>query len=134
MVRFRQIQQGIIGQINITPLTDTILVLLIIFMISGPGIFQSAFNINLPGSEYSESSQQTSAVIGLDSEGRLYRDGREIQQEQLLDWIAGLPDTEADRTFQLNADSATRHGQVIEVMDSLRDAGARRILVGTLPR
>lgn len=118
-----------ISGINITPFTDVILVLLIVFMVSAPGLLSSSLNIVLPGSSTASSRVPSALVVALDREGHLYVDGKSMESGALE---AKVKQIGKDAQVTLNADARATHGRVVEVMDLLRRAGAEKIYVGTV--
>jgi len=119
--------------INITPFTDIILVLLIIFMIAAPGLLNTGIDIVLPGAQSSSSYGENKLHVGLDREGHLYLNGSQISREELKNKIsAHLQEKDAD--IVLNADVQSQHGIVVETLDLIKATGARKIFVGVIPR
>lgn len=136
MVRYRERSDAdsLFSGINIVPFTDVVLVLLIIFMIAAPGLLSSGLNINLPGASVSDTSAPERVTVGLDRGGQMYLDARPITPAELKQEIAGLVQKRSDLGVVLNADEAAGYGKVVEILDVLRQAGARRIYVGTVQK
>jgi biopolymer transport protein ExbD len=128
--------EGLFSGINIVPFTDVVLVLLIIFMIAAPGLLSSGLNVTLPGSSSADPSIPSKVTVALDREGRIYLEGRAIEGETegLADEIKALVEKRADLGVVLNADTSARHGRVVEVLDALRNSGAKKIYVGTVQK
>lgn len=120
------------SEINITPFTDIVLVLLIIFMIAAPGLLQTGLDINLPGSSGSESRQPAQVTVALDRRGALYLDGQPVSPEELPARLSSKLGGKKDTSVILNADSVSQHGQVVEILDTIRSSGARNIFVGAV--
>jgi biopolymer transport protein TolR len=112
-----------ISGINITPLVDVILVLLIIFMITAPVIYQSAIKVQLPKAKTGESTKKSPLVFTLTKEGQLSWDKDPISWEQLSKKLLQIAGQLSQETALINADEATPHGTVIRLMDALRQAG-----------
>ncbi len=123
---------GVISGVNITPFTDVVLVLLIVFMVSAPGLLTSSLKIQLPGSSTAGESRGSQFTLGLDRSGTLYLEGKAVDEKQLRARLSTLG--EEDVTITLNADSRAAHGLVVEVMDLLRRAGVKKILVGAVKK
>ncbi len=120
----------LIHQINITPFTDVILVLLVIFMISAPNLILSNLKINLPKGNHSENlNTQLSEIIGIDKEGNLYYKNQMIQIMNLIEQLKSKNDENI--TILINADENTKHGRVVEVLNQLKENGFYKIYVGT---
>jgi len=114
-----------ISDINVTPLVDVVLVLLVIFLITAPTIYQSAIKVKLP---------KASTAEGMDQKNRLRftlsASGEIRWNEDRLDWVgleARLKDNDAtidkNQNVVINADQDTPHGTVIKLMDILRNYG-----------
>ncbi len=116
----------LISGINVTPLVDVVLVLLIIFMITAPFIYQSAIKVNLPDAKTGEQTDKTKFDF------TLAKDGSVTWGEERLEWPAlevklkAEPSPLKDQTATINADRETPHGQVIKLMDLLRQFGLTR--------
>lgn len=132
MVRYQKNQNEPVSTINITPFTDVILVLLIVFMISAPGLYMSSFKIQLPGSSSKTSETAFSLVVGVDENGKIYISDQSLSEEELKERLAGLGKEKKDKVL-LNADSRLNHGRVIEIVDILRESGVGSVAVGTVP-
>jgi biopolymer transport protein ExbD len=115
------------SDINVTPLVDVMLVLLIIFMVVTPALLQG-FQAVLPvGNNLAERPEEESrVVVGIDVDGKWYFNKRLIQKEQmygaLTSAFAARPE---DKVLYLKADAGLPYEAVLEMMDVGRDAGAR---------
>lgn len=118
--------------INIVPFTDVVLVLLIIFMIAAPGLVRSGLDINLPGASTSRSQTKTRWQVAVDDSGNLFLNARPIKSAALKEQLKAQLEKSSDTSVVLNADQATEHGKVVEVLDSIRAAGVKKIYVGTV--
>lgn len=115
-----------ISGINVTPLVDVMLVLLVIFMITAPVIYQTAIKIELPAAKTGEQRKNTPLSFTLSKDGRLQLDGHDVAMEELGAKVKAAMAKEPDGTAVIHADKDTPHGRVIELMDVLRDAGLLR--------
>ncbi|EHQ06574.1 MAG: biopolymer transporter ExbD [Leptonema illini] len=120
------------GNINITPFTDVILVLLIVFMISAPGMILSSFKIQLPGAPGQTGRGQFDMTVGLDQDGVIYVNGKETERADLQKQLSALPEP-ARKRILLNADSRAPYGSVVEIIDLMKKAGAEAVYAGTVP-
>lgn len=119
------------ADINVTPMADIMLVLLIIFMITTP-LLQSGITVNLPKAknplDAPEADAQDAVVIALNREGRLYLKKQPISDDDLYDYLVQRYSAgEINRTIFLKADTALAYGRVVEVVDGCRRAGVDRI-------
>jgi len=118
----------VISAINITPLVDVVLVLLIIFMITAPVIYQSALNVNLPKAESGEDATKTPLTFVIDKEGKLALDKTVLEWTELDAKLKSMGKI-SELTAVVSADQATPHGLVISLLDSLRKAGCTKIAI-----
>ena len=112
--------------INITPLVDVVLVLLIIFMITAPVIYQSAIKVQLPKASTGDKSEKSPLAFTLTKEGTLLWDKEQLDWPALGKKLAAMGDKISQETAVISADEATPHGTVIKLMDALRQAGLNR--------
>jgi biopolymer transport protein ExbD len=112
-----------ISGINVTPLVDVVLVLLVIFMMTAPVIYQSAIKVDLPKAQSGESSGNKNPIqVSIDHEGKIYWNQELVTTEQLKTHLSEIKNP-AEQMATLNADKLATHGQVVDVMDILRSAG-----------
>ena len=123
---------GLVADINVTPLVDVMLVLLIIFMVVAP-LLQTGAPVTVPKSLNPELDpnivKDTSAVVAIADDGRLYF-GREVATLQelpikLKKTMEGKK--EEDRIIYIKGGKSVKYGQIVEVIDKIRDAGYDRI-------
>ena len=122
------------SEINITPFTDIVLVLLIIFMIAAPGLIQSGLDIDLPGAASGTTGQPSELVLTVDRSGGLAMDGQKVDRKDLLSRLEKKVSEGAGLSVVVNADRESSHGRVIEVLDLARQAGVKKIYVGARKR
>ncbi|MBI3396487.1 MAG: biopolymer transporter ExbD [Spirochaetia bacterium] len=135
MVPYKRFSEDqVFSGINITPFTDIVLVLLIIFMIAAPGLLNTGLDISLPGSSTAEAQSQSRVTVGLDKEGTIYFEGERTPREAVRTKLEELVAKRKDISVVLNADSSAQHGLVIELLDMARAAGIKNIYVGTIPK
>jgi biopolymer transport protein ExbD len=115
-----------ISGINVTPLVDVVLVLLIIFMITAPVLYQSAIKVQLPKAKTGEQSEKSPLSFTLNRDGKLMWDKDEISWEALGKRLQALGPNVSQETAIISADEVTPHGIVIKLMDALRQAGLTR--------
>lgn len=112
------------SEINVTPLVDVMLVLLIIVMLIAP-LVQQGVSLNLPiasnTSDHPETSDQTTVAITSDS--RFWVNGIEVAVAELGDTIVNVLEGKADRVILIKADVEAEYGDVMTAMDQLRAAG-----------
>ncbi len=112
------------SEINVTPLVDVMLVLLIIVMLIAP-LVQQGVSLNLPiasnTSDHPETSDQTTVAITSDS--RFWVNGLEVAVAELGETIVNVLEGKADRVILIKADVEAQYGDVMTAMDELRSAG-----------
>ena len=125
---------GMLADINITPLVDVMLVLLIIFMVTAPLLVPQSLGIQLPKTAAVQSPQQNhKGQLTIDQNGQLRMDGASITQERLPQHLADLARTE-DYALAIEADDNVRYGRVAEVLTTARAAGVSKISFITVMR
>ena len=130
--RGRSSRRAPMAEINVTPLVDVMLVLLIIFMVTAP-LLASGVPVELPESRANALDQQPDQVtISIDREGFIYIDEGLVEQGALAEALAnidcGVPDAPL---ITLRADRALDYGRVMAVMGELNRAGCNRISLVT---
>ena len=119
-----------ISEINVTPMVDVMLVLLIIFMVTAP-LLVAGVPVDLPESRAAALDQQAKPVqITLDSKGNIFIDDAPVSTAGLpaqLAAIAAQPEPPEGRRIYLRADKTLDYGQVMRVMGELNRAGLNRV-------
>ncbi|MFQ5735784.1 MAG: protein TolR [Thermodesulfobacteriota bacterium] len=115
------------SQINVTPLVDVMLVLLIIFMITTP-MMQQGIDVNLPEVEASNiSATDEPIVISIDRRRRVYINDARIKRADLRRKIAAIHKLDPARTVLLRADERVPYGEVMGAMSDIRMAGIEKV-------
>ena len=118
------------SEINVTPMVDVMLVLLIIFMVTAP-LLVAGVPVDLPESRAAPLDQQAAPIqISLDGQGNIFIDDAPVTAADLparLATIAALPEPPEGRRIYLRADKALDYGQVMRVMGELNRAGLNRV-------
>ena len=115
---------GVTSEINVTPLVDVMLVLLIIVMLIAP-LVQQGVSLNLPvasnTSDHPETSDQT--TVAITSDKRFWVNGSQVAVSELGPTIAEVLEGKTDRVILIKADVEAEYGDVMIAMDQLRAAG-----------
>ena len=122
------------SEINITPMVDVMLVLLIIFMVTAP-MMQQGIDIDLP--ETASSGVPTSDepfVLEIRKNKRLYVGDTQIQMTELKTRLSAIFETRKNKQIYLQADKTVDYGYVAEAMGEIRAAGITNIGLVTLPK
>jgi biopolymer transport protein ExbD len=120
--------------INVTPLVDITLVLLIIFMVTTKIVLNQAVPLDLPKAATGTSDVQVVFSIVLAVDGRTIVDGRLVPNDDAVLALARDAQSQhADLRAVIKADSAVTHGRVIHVLDLLKQAHVAKIAFGVSP-
>ncbi len=115
------------AEINVTPLVDVVLVLLIIFMVVTP-LLKQEVPIDLPLATNSRGAEDaTQVTVSLAADGRALIDGNEVPADDLVPRLKAIYADRPDKTIFLEADRGLPHGRVVDLMDDCREAGIVRI-------
>lgn len=127
-------ESAIVAEINITPLTDIFLVLLIIFMVTSTVMNQSGVNVNLPAaSAQTAQPQPDGVVVSLLAGGGIQLNGQKIAVSDLESALKKAFQVTTTRLVVLEGDRQAFLGSAVEVMDQARRAGAERFAIATQP-
>jgi biopolymer transport protein ExbD len=121
-----QSDDDVISGINVTPLVDVVLVLLIIFLITAPVLYQSAIKVKLPSAKTGETAEKSPLEFTISKEGELSIGKEKVDWAQLGPRLATLGPNAGEQTAVISADEGTPHGIVVRLMDALRQAGITR--------
>jgi biopolymer transport protein ExbD len=128
-----QADEAITG-INVTPLVDITLVLLIIFMVTTKIVLNQTVPLDLPKAATGTSDVQTVFSIILSTDGRVLVDSNQIANDDAILPMARTAQTQhPDLRVVIKADSAVTHGRVIHVLDLLKQAHVSKIAFGVSP-
>lgn len=120
-------------EINITPLTDIFLVLLIIMMVVAP-TFQSMDNsITIPEINRGVSIEQKNATVSITKEGLMYVNGKEISPDTLTDELAALKPSLEKPEVVVKADERVKSSEIMKVMNAAQDAEFKKLIVAGEP-
>jgi biopolymer transport protein TolR len=128
MVTGKKQEQSYNSEINVTPLCDVMLVLLIIVMLIAP-LLQQGVPVSLPPADNTadkaDNDQQT--VLHIDAQGRFYVDNIPTDETQLLTAIQSALDRKLERIVLIKGDRAAQYSEVMAVLDQLQRAGIENI-------
>lgn len=116
-------EDELIAGINITPLVDVVLVLLVIFMITAPALYPSTLKVELPKAKSGEQAQKSPLNFTINKEGNLLWNKDALDWSMLQKRLSALGESATQQTAMISADQNTPHGTVIRLMDALRQAG-----------
>ncbi len=115
------------SDINMTPLVDVMLVLVVIFIITAP-LLASSIKLDLPHSDAARSTDALRAVtVVVDASGQAFLNDQAVSLAELARRLDAVHQNNADAEVQLRADRAVPYGRIVEVMGTAQKAGLRRI-------
>jgi biopolymer transport protein TolR len=111
------------GDINITPLVDVVLVLLLVFMVTAP-MMSRGIDVTLPVADQPDKSPEDRLKVTVSADERVYVGAQPVNLVRLEDYLRGLRESGRPmRVVYLSADERLRYGKVIEVVDKIKKAG-----------
>ena len=121
-------KQKAIAEINITPFTDVILVLLIIFMVTTPLIIQTSIKVNLPNAKSAKAVDTSNQLdITVSSKSMIYVEGNPITKEGLRDKVSELYKNNPSLKVVLFSDKQARFKDIVAVLDIMNDLGIKSL-------
>ena len=120
--------EAIVAEINITPLTDIFLVLLIIFMITSSAMIESGPKVNLPQAGVT-SSETRGVVVTVDQSENIFIDGKATPRESVAESLRGAVEASPVKRVVLQGDRDVILGDVVAILDQARSAGAEEVAI-----
>jgi biopolymer transport protein TolR len=121
------------SEINVVPLVDVVLVLLIIFMITAP-MLQTGVDVDLPKTTTKPMpTEEERVVVTLTKEKKIFVDKYEVPPDQLKERMKAILERRVNREVFLRADQALPYGEVMALMATLREAGVEKLGMVTEP-
>ena len=119
---------GLKADINVTPLVDVMLVLLIIMMIVAP-LLQQGVVLTLPAAvnAVDKPDTQDQTVVAIDANSRLWVNSLEVPEADVIPRLQGILEDKTDRTVYLKGDKDAPYSAIMKMMDSLRKAGIEQV-------
>src|SRR5512134_579027 len=117
---------SMMGEINVTPLVDVVLVLLLIFMVTAP-MMSRGIDVSLPVADQPQIRQEDRITVSVRADGQVFVGSDVVNVLLLEDRLRGLTSGRPDSVVYLRADEGLRYGQVIRVVDVIKRAGIDRI-------
>jgi len=126
-------EDDVMGEINVTPLVDVMLVLLVVFIVTAPLLTQ-AVHVNLPKTAETAPPEEKEAVyVSVDAKGKVFIDKTEIALESFEKELLNRKAADPEIALNLNADDAVQYGTVAKVMSSIERSGITKLSVLTVP-
>jgi biopolymer transport protein ExbD len=126
-MQHRKKNNGLIAGINITPFTDVVLVLLVIFMIATPLLIRSEIKVNLPRTATAETATERNLVITIAPTGEVYVDGTRVALADLASNLRATLAKRANAPVIIMGDKDVRYDLVVRVLEIARSCGVSRL-------
>ncbi len=117
---------SMLGDINVTPLVDVVLVLLLVFMVTAP-MMSRGIDVNLPMADQPQIPPGDRITVSIRADGRVFVSDQPVNIVLLEDRLRGLTAGNPEAVVYLRADEGLRYGEVIQVVDVIKRAGIDRI-------
>ncbi len=125
--------RAVMAEINVTPLVDVMLVLLVIFMVTAP-MMQQGVQVNLPKADTKTMAPaEESVVVSVDKNGKVFIDKEEVPAGDLRKRLSVMFVTRAKKEVFLKADAGVPYGEVVRTMADIKGAGIERLGMVTEP-
>jgi biopolymer transport protein TolR len=127
----RKAKRGkIMSEINITPFTDVVLVLLIIFMIATPVLLQPGIKVELPKARAAESNTDKNLTITVGNAGEVYLDDQRTEIGRLRYEIAARLAAKPGMAVIVKGDKDVKYEWIVKVIDAAKQSGAKKFALG----
>jgi len=125
--------KGLFTEINITPLTDIFLVLLIIMMVIAPMFQKVDKNISLPSINSGLSVDKNAVTVAITQNAQFYINSQPVTESQLVDKLSALLPNAKDKKVVVSADGKTKTKYIMNVMKAAQEAGYEKLTVAGEP-
>lgn len=122
----------LISGINVTPLVDVMLVLLVVMMVTGQYLASRAVPVDLPKASTGETKSPAPLAISVDASGAIFLDGERLSKAELKQRVHARSDG-SERSALIAADGSARHRAVVDVIDVLRQEGISKLGLNVAP-
>ena len=130
MAKAEKRMANVTSDINVTPMVDVMLVLLIIFMVITP-MLQKGVSVNLAKTDnptkMPEADKEDSLIVAVMRDGKIYFNSDVVSAEQLTDKVKDKLANKADKRIFVKADAGAKYGDVVAVVDDVRSAGVDQL-------
>ena len=129
---FETRRRRFMAEINVIPLVDVVLVLLVIFMVTAPMLYRG-LDIKLPTSASNTIRPEERVVLTIERDQKLYLDKDPVNVAQLERRLKAMKERNADLSVYLRADREVPYGTVVQVMDGVKRSGIEKLGMVTEP-
>ena len=130
--RKRQYDLNLVSEINVTSLVDVMMTLLIIFIIVAP-MLEQGIDITLPTADPKRIDVAEVLTISVAENERVYLEGQRVTLEDLAERLSNVYAAREDVAVLIKADTDLKYGKVVEVLDTVRGVGIKRLAMATKP-
>lgn len=118
-----------ISEINVVPLVDIILVVLIIFMVTAPMFMKPTINVNLPKAASGDKTSPSKLNIALTADGKINLNGTFVSEADVLAKATEEAGKNGDVQAIISADKDVPHGRVVSLLDIVKGAGVKKFAI-----
>ena len=126
-------KEALFTEINITPLTDIFLVLLIIMMVVAPTFQSNDTSITVPEINSGVTIEQRNATVSVTKEGDMYLNGTPVSEDTLANELIALKDTLEVPELVVKADEKVKSAKIMDIMNAAQDAEYKKLIVAGEP-
>ena len=119
-------QAGSLSEINVTPLVDVVLVLLLVFMVTAP-MMSRGIDVSLPVADQPQTQPEERVTVSVDAQEHIFINDRPVNVQLLEDQLRSLMEGRSSKVVYLRADESLRYGRVVRVADHIKKAGVDQI-------
>ena len=117
---------AMLGEINVTPLVDVVLVLLLVFMVTAP-MMSRGIDVSLPVANQPRVDEEDRVTVSVNASERIYIGDQLVTPALLEDRLRAMMEGRTSKVVYLRADESLRYGRVITVVDTIKKAGVEQI-------
>lgn len=126
-------KEALFTEINITPLTDIFLVLLIIMMVVAPTFQSNDTSIKMPEINSGISVESQNATVSVTKEGNMYLNGNPVSEDNLAEELVAIKETLEKPELVVKADEKVKSSKIMEIMNAAQDAEYKKLIVAGEP-
>jgi len=119
----------VMSEINVVPLVDIILVVLIIFMVTAPMIMKPSINVNLPKAASGDATKPGKLNITLSADGKVNLDGKVVDDSEVQRVAQEETQKNPDIQAIISADKDVPHGRVVSILDIVKSSGVKKFAI-----
>lgn len=125
----------LVSDINVTPLVDICLVLVIVLMVTAPIMVQSDLKVTIPKAVTDEAKNEDHVTVTIDKDGKIsVNEKKVVAGKELEDWTARKLDKSTDKVVIIKADEAVDEGLVLDALDDIKKAKPKKVYFATVQK